>query len=240
MNDQAHRAEEQARAQQLIRDGEPEEADPAQDEEDDAGMEPQRQFADDGKSKIVQEAKAMMKEDDEDDKPPVDAKAGPEIKMGRIGKKKRTNKPDAKGAAGGAGADSGFTGAKTSSSAMIDDDMRGNEGFTEQDIEFMRQAIQILCRSTNPLGKSIDFVTDDVDSMSKEFEHWRKEAITCNQQLEEAQKTTEELIQPLQDTLAELEEKIRDQQAKVNSTRAGILRNDITVSNLLSSVIMMQ
>jgi len=37
--------------------------------------------------------------------------------------------------------------------------------------------------------------------------------------------------------LAELEEKIREQQAKVNTTRAQILRNDITVSNLLSSVI---
>jgi len=83
-------------------------------------------------------------------------------------------------------------------------------------------------------------VTDDVDSMSKEYEHWRKEAITCNQQLEEAQRTTEELTQTLQDQLAELEEKIREQQAKVNTTRAQILRNDITISNLLNSVIMMQ
>jgi len=37
-----------------------------------------------------------------------------------------------------------------------------------------------------------------------------------------------------------LEEKIREQQAKVNSTRVQILRNDITINNLLSSVIMMQ
>jgi len=39
----------------------------------------------------------------------------------------------------------------------------------------MKKAIQVLCQSTNPLGKSIDFVTDDVDAMSKEFERWRKE-----------------------------------------------------------------
>ena len=37
----------------------------------------------------------------------------------------------------------------------------------------------MLCQSTNPLGKSIDFVTDDVDSMSKEYEKWRKESISC-------------------------------------------------------------
>ena len=167
-------------------------------EDDDAGMD-RRQFQDDGKSKLVQEAKAMMRDDDDDDnKPPADENAGPKIKMGRIGKKKKTKtgaaaepgKPQSSAIGGG---DAG--GFKDSA---VDED-RGAEGFTEQDIEFMRQAIQILCRSTNPLGKSIDFVTDDVDSMSKEYEHWRKEAITCNQQLEEAQKTTEEIIQPLQD-----------------------------------------
>lgn len=43
-------------------------------------------------------------------------------------------------------------------------------GFGDKDIEFMKKAIQILCQSTNPLGKSIDYVADDVDSMSKEYE----------------------------------------------------------------------
>jgi hypothetical protein len=54
-------------------------------------------------------------------------------------------------------------------------------------------------------------VTDDVDSMSKEFEHWRKEAINCTMALDEQRKITEELIHPLQDTLAELEERIKEQ-----------------------------
>lgn len=48
----------------------------------------------------------------------------------------------------------------------------------------MKKAIQILCQSTNPLGKSIDFVTDDVDSMSKEYDFHRKEAQSCKQELE--------------------------------------------------------
>jgi TRAF3-interacting protein 1 len=55
----------------------------------------------------------------------------------------------------------------------------GSGGFTENDIEFMKKAIQILCQSTNPLGKSIDFVTDDIDSMSKEYEYWRRESQSC-------------------------------------------------------------
>ena len=143
-------------------------------------MPDRNQFQDDGKSKLVQEAKAMMKDgEDDDDKPAVDENAGPKIKMGKIGKKKKKGGANDKTAAGGSKADGGFS--KIQSGANDDMQDRGNnEGFTEGDIEFMRKAIQILCRSTNPLGKSIDFVTDDVDSMSKEYEHWRKEAITCN------------------------------------------------------------
>ena len=93
----------------------------------------------------------------------------------------------------------------------------------------MKKAIQVLCQSTNPLGKSIDFVSEDIDSMNKEYEHWRKEAMTCMSQLGEQQKITEEVIQPLQDQLAELEEKIKEQSQKVNSTRSQIIRNDITI-----------
>jgi hypothetical protein len=61
----------------------------------------------------------------------------------------------------------------------------GSGGFTEADIEFMKKAIQILCQSTNPLGKSIDFVTDDIESMSVEYEYWRRESLSCKSKLEE-------------------------------------------------------
>jgi TRAF3-interacting protein 1 len=73
----------------------------------------------------------------------------------------------------------------------------GTGGFSENDIEFMKKAIQILCQSTNPLGKSIDFVTDDIDSMNKEYEHWRKESVNSQAKLEEQQRITEEVLHPL-------------------------------------------
>ena len=148
--------------------------------------------------------------------------------MGRIGKKKKPT-----GSKTEAASSENYT-KKISSAAMSS---LPGQGFNENDIEFMKKAIQVLCQSTNPLGKSIDYVTDDVDSMSKEFEHWRKEAIQCTQALDEQRKITEELIHPLQDTLAELEEKIKEQMGKVTSIRSQILRNDITISNLLYSVI---
>lgn len=103
--------------------------------------------------------------------------------MGKIGKGKKGKKRTAAGQ-GDAGGQESYT-KKLGGMGMGDVDPRPSGALNEQDIEFMKKAIQILCQSTNPLGKSIDFVTDDVDSMSKEYEHWRKEAISCNNALEE-------------------------------------------------------
>lgn len=117
----------------------------------------------------------MAADDDEEQQQTNQDDAGPKIKMGKIGKKKK------KGAE--TGATKGATEAYTKKIVHVDtsDSRAVGSGFNENDIEFMKKAIQILCQSTLPLGKSIDFVTDDVDSMSKEYEHWRKEAITCTQ-----------------------------------------------------------
>ena len=159
-------------------------------------------------SAVVQEALKKMAEEEDDPGQKKEEDTGPKIKMGKIGKGKKGKK---RGTAGGdAGNQESYT-KKLGGVGIGDVDPRPSGALNEQDIEFMKKAIQILCQSTNPLGKSIDFVTDDVDSMSKEYEHWRKEAIQCNQALEEQQKITEEVVQPLQDSLAELEEQIREQ-----------------------------
>lgn len=146
---------------------------------------------------LVEEARKLMA-DNEDT--PADAprggddETGPKIKMGRIGKKK---KPTGQKESAQTASTSENYSKKMSSLAAAQSSGAG--GFNENDIEFLKKAIQVLCQSTNPLGKSIDYVTDDVDSMSKEYEFWRREAITCTQGLEEQQKITEEVIQPLQD-----------------------------------------
>ena len=119
---------------------------------------------------LVEEAKRLMQESEEPEHAEQE-NAGPKIKMSRIGGKKGKKPTRA------AGADD-----KEKKNAMGIDYPKPTEkisaggGFSEQDIEFMKKAIQVLCQSTNPLGKSIDFVTDDIESMNKEYEHWRKES----------------------------------------------------------------
>jgi TRAF3-interacting protein 1 len=47
--------------------------------------------------------------------------------------------------------------------------------WSEQDIEQLRISVQRLCQSTNPLGKCMDFVHEDLTAMSKEYERWQTE-----------------------------------------------------------------
>lgn len=122
-----------------------------------------------------------MLQQDEDEAPKEETNNGPKIKMNKIRRNKR-------GAAANKGNDDKDT-KKTSSAAdaykSIEKPSGATGSFTEQDIEFMKKAIQVLCQSTNPLGKSIDFVTDDIDSMSKEYDYWKKESSTCQVKLVE-------------------------------------------------------
>ena len=35
--------------------------------------------------------------------------------------------------------------------------------------------IQNICQNTAPLGKSVEFIHDDIESMNKELVYWRKQ-----------------------------------------------------------------
>lgn len=35
--------------------------------------------------------------------------------------------------------------------------------------------VQTLTQNTNPLGKSLEFLNDDIESMNKEMEYWRNQ-----------------------------------------------------------------
>jgi TRAF3-interacting protein 1 len=45
----------------------------------------------------------------------------------------------------------------------------------QREVARLRDSIQTLTRSANPLGKLMDFLQEDVDSMQRELDTWRKE-----------------------------------------------------------------
>ena len=59
---------------------------------------------------------------------------------------------------------------------LISDVQRRKEReLVQKEIDKLRHSIQTLTRSANPLGKIMDFVQEDLDSMQKEWEMWKKE-----------------------------------------------------------------
>jgi len=182
----------------------------------------------DPESKFGRQAMAQLRaQEEEEANAQVDDGPSGGIKMGKIGRRNRKK-------AGGVDRSEA-----QKPSLQSEAPKRTFGGYSEDDIEFMKKSIQALCQATNPLGKSIDFVTEDIDSMVKEYEHWKMDyAQSQTKLIDQQRRMTEQTIQPLQDvTLAQLEERIREEKSKIQNIRSQIIRNDNTIQNLLQSVI---
>ena len=66
-------------------------------------------------------------------------------------------------------------------------------------------------RSANPLGKLMDFLQEDMDSMERELEMWRSENKDLKLKLKHEEKVTEKSIKPLKAHLIELEMAVQEQ-----------------------------
>jgi TRAF3-interacting protein 1 len=101
----------------------------------------------------------------------------------------------------------------------------------------LRADIQRLCQAANPVGKSVEFVHEDLDAMAKELEFWRKEYARKRDALAVEQKRTEEALQPLQVQLREVEEQVKEQLHKINTLKVVIAKNEEKTQQLLRMVV---
>ena len=97
--------------------------------------------------------------------------------------------------------------------------------------------IQSICQNTAPLGKSIEFIQDDIEAMNRELTGWRKQYNSSKAKTQQELKLTEEALLPVHDKIREVEEQIIDQKAKIQTTKAQILKNDSIIHDLLMSVV---
>merc|ERR1712139_693643 len=115
--------------------------------------------------------------------------------------------------------------------------MKGGARLSAEEMHRLRQKIQVLCQATNPLGKCMDYVHDDMEMMNKELEQWKGEYRRKTSSMESESKATEESLQPLQMKLLELEEQVKEQVQKINSVKASISKNDVRIQQLLRMVV---
>ncbi|TGZ59053.1 hypothetical protein CRM22_009301 [Opisthorchis felineus] len=103
-----------------------------------------------------------------------------------------------------------------------------------KDIDRLCQSLQSLSRSALPLGKLMDFVQEDLESMQQEFERWTAENRTLKARLREEENLTQSSIQPLRAQLAELQNYAAEQRKAIATFKAKILSNDERIHDMLS------
>ncbi|CAH1774193.1 unnamed protein product [Owenia fusiformis] len=113
---------------------------------------------------------------------------------------------------------------------------RKEREMVQREIDKLRTSIQTLTRSANPLGKIMDYVQEDLDSMQKELEVWKKENKDNTRSLQQEQSITESSVEPLKAQLAEIDQAIVDQLDLIAAVKCNIKKNDDKIEKMLSSV----
>ncbi|KAF7262628.1 hypothetical protein EG68_00111 [Paragonimus skrjabini miyazakii] len=105
----------------------------------------------------------------------------------------------------------------------------------EKEVERICQALQSLSRSALPLGKLMDFVQEDLESMQQEFERWTVENQALRAQIRQEESLTQTSLDPLRAQLNELKNYACEQRKAIATFKAKILTNDERIQDLLSN-----
>ncbi|KAM9710089.1 TRAF3-interacting protein 1 isoform 3-T3 [Menidia menidia] len=105
-----------------------------------------------------------------------------------------------------------------------------------REIERLRSSIQMVCRSSLPLGKIMDYIQEDMDAMQAELHTWRQENKEHAQALLQEQSATDRAVDPLKAELTELEQLIKDQQDKICAVRSNILKNEEKIQKMVTGI----
>lgn len=105
-----------------------------------------------------------------------------------------------------------------------------------KEMEKLRMSIQTLCKSALPLGKTMDYLQEDVDAMQHELQRWHSENKLHAEALRQEQSITDGAVEPLKAELAELDQLIRDQQDRICAVKASILKNEEKIQKMVYSI----
>ncbi|XP_066431808.1 TRAF3-interacting protein 1 isoform X1 [Eleutherodactylus coqui] len=105
-----------------------------------------------------------------------------------------------------------------------------------KEIEKLRGSIQIVCRSALPLGKMMDYIQEDMDTMKNELQMWRTENRQHAEVLLQEKSFTDIAVDPLKAELAELEQLIKEQRDKICTVKGNILRNEEKIQKMVQSI----
>ena len=104
------------------------------------------------------------------------------------------------------------------------------------EVATLRDALQQLCQHANPLGKTMDYIQEDLDNMHKELEYWKSERRKRQLELDDLSKSSEDHLQPVVERQAKAKESVAEMLAKILAVKTQISSNDAQVKLLLQNV----
>ncbi|XP_056392384.1 TRAF3-interacting protein 1 isoform X2 [Hyla sarda] len=120
---------------------------------------------------------------------------------------------------------------------LTDTGRKKEKDLVTKEIEKLRGSIQILCRSALPLGKMMDYIQEDMDTMKNELQIWRTENRQHAEVLLREQSVTDTAVDPLKAELAELEQLIKEQRDKICTVKGNIMRNEEKIQKMVQSIV---
>ncbi len=104
------------------------------------------------------------------------------------------------------------------------------------DIEKVRADIQSLCQSTNPLGKTVDLLQEDIDAMEKEYASWMRERKTYMVKLQK-QSRVPGGDSSMAERLTDAEGQLSKMRGKIAATKMDVENNDRRIARLLALLV---
>ncbi|XP_030036616.2 TRAF3-interacting protein 1 [Manduca sexta] len=104
-----------------------------------------------------------------------------------------------------------------------------------KEVELLRYNIQALTRVTNPLGKLLDHIQEDVEVMRQELQQWSNIYEEVSKEISKQKALSEHSLHPLNTKLKQLELDIQEKNEKINDVKVLIYKNSSRIEKLLSN-----
>ncbi|CAO1432313.1 unnamed protein product [Diamesa tonsa] len=117
-----------------------------------------------------------------------------------------------------------------------DEGMTSQNQTTVKQIEHLKDLIQKLIRSVNPMGKLMDFIQEDIDSMQREYTKWNEIFKIATIDLKREQNETANAIEPLKYQLTQLESNIKEHHIMIDQMRGSQLQNEHKIMKLFTEI----
>lgn len=103
-----------------------------------------------------------------------------------------------------------------------------------KEMDTIRQFIQGITKSANPLSKLINNMQENIDQMNRELNYWKNFTEKTNEKLDLQQQVVEEQIKPMVMLLEKLTIEVKDELEMMDYCKANIMKNKSHINYLIS------